>query len=413
MSDPFRADRFDRQRRIDGWDQDALRARRVLVCGRAWLGTFCTWGLASLGIGEILWLGSPLARTARLGSRLLSIRTGLAVYEYPFDVEYGSELGWIQPDAAIDAIVADGSDAGIHHYAALARTRRMPIHTANARGPGSFGVPSGSAASPDDDHPVTAMLGAALLVDAVRATRLLDPPAADPGPLLESAPVSVTIESCAIVGAGAIRTYAALLAAAVGLRLLVVDDDRVDASNLNRQGLFTDDDVERSAYKALATCDALAHLFPTLCCRALTCRVTPAAAADIIRGVDVVISAVDNAATRMALQHAAAALGVPLVQAGTDVFAADCVTQAPGGPLLDDQMHGALTSASERERERRSVGCSVNPSYVVPGLVAAGLAVHRALQAGAGIRGLPPMHWRAGSLPQESRHEFIVPEIDF
>ena len=52
-------DRFDRQRRIAGWDQARIERARVLVCGRGWVGTFTVWGLASLGVGEILWVGRP------------------------------------------------------------------------------------------------------------------------------------------------------------------------------------------------------------------------------------------------------------------------------------------------------------------------------------------------------------------
>ncbi len=66
-----------------------------------------------------------------------------------------------------------------------------------------------------------------------------------------------------ILGAGGLGCPAALALAAAGVtRLGVVDDDRVDATNLHRQVLFADADVGEPKAEAFAR--ALARRFPAV-----------------------------------------------------------------------------------------------------------------------------------------------------
>lgn len=120
-----------------------------------------------------------------------------------------------------------------------------------------------------------------------------------------------------------------------------------------------------------------------------------------------VLSAVDNARTRLALQGVGKQLGLPVVQGGTDVFGADCFTQVVGGPLLDEQMHGVLSDAAacEDQAPQRNHGCAVDPNYVVPGMIAGAMLARRfeeLLPRPDDSRTWPPIRWRQGSLPRET-----------
>src|SRR5438046_1457065 len=101
-------ERFDRQARIRGWDQERLRLARVAVHGRDWLGAFVVWALASLGIGTVVWVGRPRARTEGL-ARLLLASPGPwgegTILEYPFEIEYGPELDWTLAGRSPDVLV--------------------------------------------------------------------------------------------------------------------------------------------------------------------------------------------------------------------------------------------------------------------------------------------------------------------
>lgn len=97
------------------------------------------------------------------------------------------------------------------------------------------------------------------------------------------------------------------------------------------------------------------------------------------------------------------------MQGGTSAFSADCVTQRPTGPTLDEQLHGALTAARSREASRRrGPGCTADPSYVVPSMMCGGLVALRAFQAMESDLPLPAIRWRSGRLPmQESQNHAV------
>lgn len=117
-----------------------------------------------------------------------------------------------------------------------------------------------------------------------------------------------------LVGAGGIGAPAALALAAAGLRRLrVVDDDRVELTNLHRQILFGEADVGRPKLEAFA--DALGGRFSGLGVERRRGRFVPGAAADLLADVSVAIDATDNFASRFLLADACHLAGVPVVHA--------------------------------------------------------------------------------------------------
>ncbi|WP_066647099.1 MULTISPECIES: HesA/MoeB/ThiF family protein [Sphingomonas] len=122
-----------------------------------------------------------------------------------------------------------------------------------------------------------------------------------------------------LIGAGGIGSPAIQYLAAAGVgRLTVIDDDRVDLSNLQRQTLFGTADVGRP--KAEAAAAAIAALNPDVTVAPVTERLTQTNAAALIGTADVVIDGCDNFATRLAVADAAHRLRVPLVSAAVGQF---------------------------------------------------------------------------------------------
>lgn len=123
----------------------------------------------------------------------------------------------------------------------------------------------------------------------------------------------------AVVGAGGIGSPAIQYLAAAGVgRLTVIDDDRVDLSNLQRQTLFGTADVGH--LKAESAVSAVAALNPDVTVSAVVERLTPANAAALIGTADVVLDGCDNFATRLAVADAAFAARIPLVSAAVGQF---------------------------------------------------------------------------------------------
>jgi adenylyltransferase/sulfurtransferase len=117
-----------------------------------------------------------------------------------------------------------------------------------------------------------------------------------------------------VVGAGGLGSPALLYLAAAGVGTLgIVDDDAVDISNLQRQVIYTVQDVGRK--KATTARDRLAQLNPHVSITAYPVKLTSANAAEIVAAYDVVIDGTDNFPTRYLLNDVCVLQDKPLVYA--------------------------------------------------------------------------------------------------
>ncbi len=122
-----------------------------------------------------------------------------------------------------------------------------------------------------------------------------------------------------LVGLGGIGSPALQYLAAAGIgRLTLIDDDRVDASNLQRQTIFAQADVGQ--LKVERAEEWLARFDPQIACQAAAIRVTPETAPALIQGADLVLDGCDNFATRLAVSDACVAAAVPLLSAAVGRF---------------------------------------------------------------------------------------------
>ena len=118
--------------------------------------------------------------------------------------------------------------------------------------------------------------------------------------------------SVLIVGAGGLGSPAALYLAAAGIgRLGLVDFDRVDVSNLQRQVLYGSSSIGRP--KLDAARERIADLNPGVRVETHAATLTSANALDILAGYDIVIDGSDNFPTRYLVNDACAMLGRPNV----------------------------------------------------------------------------------------------------
>lgn len=125
----------------------------------------------------------------------------------------------------------------------------------------------------------------------------------------------------ALVGAGGLGAPAILALAAAGIgTLTVIDDDVVEASNLQRQVIHRMTDV--GAPKADSAVRAAADLSPETRVRTVIRRLDADNAAELLTGADVVLDGADTFATRVDVATACERLGVPLVWGVIQEFSA-------------------------------------------------------------------------------------------
>lgn len=123
----------------------------------------------------------------------------------------------------------------------------------------------------------------------------------------------------AIVGAGGLGGPAGLYLAAAGVgQVTIIDDDRVEASNLQRQVQFVHTDVGMG--KATVMADTLDDLNPDIKSTAVNERLTARNAKTLLKGHDIIVDGVDSFETRFAINEACLALNIPLVSGALGRF---------------------------------------------------------------------------------------------
>ncbi len=138
--------------------------------------------------------------------------------------------------------------------------------------------------------------------------------------------------SVLVIGAGGLGCPALLYLAAAGVgRIVLLDPDTVDVSNLQRQILYASADAGRP--KAHAAAERLRALNPHITIDARPERITRANALELVRSVDVVLDGSDNFSTRYLVNDACVLADRPFVYGAIQGFEGQVsVFNYKGGP---------------------------------------------------------------------------------
>jgi len=135
--------------------------------------------------------------------------------------------------------------------------------------------------------------------------------------------------SILVAGAGGLGSAVLYYLVAMGVgRIIVIDEGLVESSNLQRQILYTVDDIGRP--KATVAYHKLRKLNPNVEITPVHARITEEIIDDYVKSVDVVVDALDNWETRFILDKACWRFGKPLVHAGVGEFYGQVTTIIPG-----------------------------------------------------------------------------------
>jgi len=134
-----------------------------------------------------------------------------------------------------------------------------------------------------------------------------------------------------VVGAGGLGAPVLQYLAAAGVGTIgMVDDDRVDVTNLQRQVIFAEADIGR--FKAVAAAERVRALNPHVALEAVPVRVDAGNARAFVRGYDVVVDATDTFGARYLINDACRLEGKPDVYASIFRFDGQVSVFAPDGP---------------------------------------------------------------------------------
>lgn len=170
-----------------------------------------------------------------------------------------------------------------------------------------------------------------------------------------------------IVGLGGLGAPAALYLAGAGIGTLVLaDDDDVHLSNLQRQIVFTTDDLNQP--KAQVTQRRLTQLNPDICLIALQQRLEGEALREQVAQADLVLDCTDNMTTRQAINAACVALNTPLITASAVGFGGQLMALTP--PWAQGCYRCLWPDDNEPQRNCRTAGI-VGPVVGVMGTLQA------------------------------------------
>ena len=132
-----------------------------------------------------------------------------------------------------------------------------------------------------------------------------------------------------MVGVGGLGTIIAAYLAAAGVGFLrLVDNDKVELSNLNRQLLFQTTDIGRE--KAIAAMEKLHLLNPEIRIEGINLTIDDETIEDLVKDIDLIVDAPDNFTTRFILNRVAFIHRLPLIHGAVRGFFGQATTLIPG-----------------------------------------------------------------------------------
>ncbi|MFC2025375.1 ThiF family adenylyltransferase [Chloroflexota bacterium] len=132
-----------------------------------------------------------------------------------------------------------------------------------------------------------------------------------------------------IAGSGGLGSPAAIYLTAAGVGTIrVVDHDKVELSNLNRQVLHWDKDISRKKVDSAA--EKLSQLNRGMKIEAIEAKIDEANVSQIVAGFDAIVDAMDNLPTRYLLNKAAIENNIPFIHGTVYGLEGRAMTIIPG-----------------------------------------------------------------------------------
>ncbi len=163
-------------------------------------------------------------------------------------------------------------------------------------------------------------------------------------PIGRSGQIKLSQSKIGILGAGALGTNLANILCRAGVgRIILVDQDRVELSNLQRQMLFTEKDVGHS--KAIRAARRLTKINSDVAVEAFFEKATRENFVDLFKDLDLIFDASDNFPTRFLINDMSLKIGMPWIFSGVTASSGQSMLIAPGktaclGCFLPDEEPG-------------------------------------------------------------------------
>lgn len=186
-----------------------------------------------------------------------------------------------------------------------------------------------------------------------------------------------------VAGAGALGNEVLKNLALAGIgKLVIIDFDEVEISNLSRSVLFTEEDIGRP--KASTAAHALSRLNPEVCVQSINGDLETDLGLGAIRGCDVVLGCLDSIYSRWVLNRACRRAGRPWIDAGIGATVGEvCLYLPTQGACYECGMNAQMWQQIHERRScmlvPRKPGMRAVPTTAIIASITAALQVNEAL----------------------------------
>lgn len=181
-----------------------------------------------------------------------------------------------------------------------------------------------------------------------------------------------------IVGLGGLGSPASLYLAGAGIgELILVDDDELHVSNLQRQILYRTQDIPDA--KSEVAKQSLLALNPEIKITSYKQRINDDSLSKLVKEVDLVLDCTDNMLTRQAINRACVTQQIPLISGSAVGFSGQLMVFEP--PFIHGCYHCLYPDEAEPQRNCRTAG--------ILGPVVGVIGTLQALEAIKLLSGLP------------------------
>ena len=190
--------------------------------------------------------------------------------------------------------------------------------------------------------------------------------------------------SAAIFGLGGLGSPIAMYLGAAGVgKLVLVDFDEVELSNLQRQIIHSVDDLQRPKVESAKS--TIEHLNPDIDVQIVNRKLDDQGMDEVIRDVDVVLDGTDNFETRFAINRACLRNNKPLVSGAAIRFEGQVSVYYPGNP--DSPCYECLYKSTDGVAQSCSETGVIAPLLGIIGSVQALEALKVLLNMGTDLSG--------------------------
>jgi molybdopterin/thiamine biosynthesis adenylyltransferase len=374
--------RYDRQERIDNWQQENITNTRINLIGSGRLSDYLLVDLLSMGFGDILRVGySDFFEFEKINPEV--------------NLEQNGEFLSSKAEAErmlYSGIIIDATNDLPSKYLSsrIANEKKLPFYSVSSSmrgfsisGPSSEGATEFHTEYNREQGNISSLIASAIITDEIR--KKVMPLKGDS--LLGNYKYDQVKETDCLekklkilqVGAGAIGTFSALGLSAINANICLLDFDTVDESNLNRQFLFYDAIGKNKA-------EALASKLSKYTSGKIMSLDKKIGEDFHPRNFDAVFSCVDNITARYHMNRACKRYIMPLVNAGSSSDSCDAMPSYPHKTAcLDCQMGFKLTTKYNELKTKRNSNECFHPSIIISNQIAGALMTNSFLKANSGI----------------------------